>query len=139
MSLHGQGAHAGVYPGMRMSGPSYYQPGHPKAHRILANENWHCILSTERNSLYPGLGSGFIGWGKEFLRQVGFSLIFNVPKTSRLMYLAGIAQKYYSRQVETWLTESHTLKPLCKIAPTFSTMNACIEHEGVYCAQVITA
>ncbi|CCI48343.1 unnamed protein product [Albugo candida] len=29
---------AAVYPGMRTSGPSYYQPGHPKAHRILANE-----------------------------------------------------------------------------------------------------
>ena len=67
--------------------------------------------------LYYGLGSGFLEWGREFVRQVGFSeraCGFVWPEEINVdvlgQHLAGTAWKYYRRKVDTWWTESETLE-----------------------------
>ena len=59
--------------------------------------------------LYRGLGSGFLQWGRAFVRQVGFSeraCGFVWPEDIKVdvfgQHLAGTAQKYYRRQVGNW-------------------------------------
>ena len=59
--------------------------------------------------LYHGLGSGFMEWGKAFVRQVGFAKRacgFVWPEDIKVnvlgQHLAEKAQTYYRRQVETW-------------------------------------
>ncbi|CAI5723649.1 unnamed protein product [Peronospora farinosa] len=70
----------------------------------------------EGKELYQGLGSGFIGWGKEFVRQVGFAeraCGFAWPEGIKVkvlgQHLGGKAQIYYRRQVESWWVENQTL------------------------------
>ena len=66
--------------------------------------------------LYHDLGCGFMEWGKEFVRQVGFeerACSFDWPEDIKIdvlgQHLAGKAQTYYRLQVETWWIESQTL------------------------------
>nr|CCA28076.1 conserved hypothetical protein [Albugo laibachii Nc14] len=57
--------------------------------------------------IYHGLGSGFLEWGKGFVRQISFSeraFGFSWPEDIKVdflgQHLAGTVQKYYRRQVE---------------------------------------
>ncbi|CAI5706598.1 unnamed protein product [Peronospora effusa] len=80
-----------------------------------------------------GLGGstsyGFIGWGKEFVRQVGFAeracgfAWLEYIKVDVLgQHLRGKTQIYYRRQVESWWVENQTLDHvLNRMLQTFST------------------
>ena len=80
--------------------------------------------------LYHGLGSGFLEWGKEFIRQIGyyervceFLWSEDIKVDVFCRHLAGTAQNYYRRQVETWWTESDTLgHDMQRLLQTFTTM-----------------
>lgn len=79
--------------------------------------------------LYHGLGSGFVEWCKEFVRQVGFAeraCELAWPEDIKVdvlgQHLSGTAQTYYRRQVETWRIESQTLEhAMQKLLKTFNT------------------
>uniref|UniRef100_A0AAV1V1Z5 Uncharacterized protein n=1 Tax=Peronospora matthiolae TaxID=2874970 RepID=A0AAV1V1Z5_9STRA len=79
--------------------------------------------------LYHGLGCGFMEWGKEFVRQVGFAeqaCGFVWPEDIKVdvlgQHLAGKAQTYYRRQVETWWFENQTLEhAMQRLLQTFTT------------------
>uniref|UniRef100_A0AAV1UJ54 Uncharacterized protein n=1 Tax=Peronospora matthiolae TaxID=2874970 RepID=A0AAV1UJ54_9STRA len=79
--------------------------------------------------LYHGLGCGFMEWGKEFVRQVGFAeraCGFVWPEDIKVdvlgQHLANKAQTYYRRQVETWWFENQTLEhAMQRLLQTFTT------------------
>ncbi|CAI5703654.1 unnamed protein product [Peronospora effusa] len=119
----------GYYPGAGMPNVMHANlrqqvVGMPDAqHRKLA------LQAFDGKELYHDLGSGFLGWGKEFVRQVGFAeraCGFTWPEDIKVdvlgQHLAGKAQTYYCRQVETWWCESQTLEhAMQRLLQTFST------------------
>uniref|UniRef100_A0AAV1T185 LAGLIDADG endonuclease n=1 Tax=Peronospora matthiolae TaxID=2874970 RepID=A0AAV1T185_9STRA len=103
----------------------------------------------DEKELFHGLGSGFMEWGKEFVRKVGFAeraCSFAWPKgikvdvlgrhlaerhkaerhistiVGRLRHGGSKAHKYYRRQVETRWLESNTLEhTMQRMLKTFTT------------------
>ncbi|CAI5711704.1 unnamed protein product [Peronospora destructor] len=74
------------------------------------------IRQFDGKELYQGLGSGFLSWGKKFVREVSFAeRASEFPWSEDVKIdvlghnLAGMAENYYSRQVEGWWQESPTL------------------------------
>ncbi|CAI5746298.1 unnamed protein product [Peronospora destructor] len=104
-----------VHPGLQVTGMPDAQ------HRKLA------LQPFDGKELYHGLGSGFLEWGKEFVRQVGFAKCGCAwPEDIKVdvlgQHLAGKAQTYYRRQVETWWSESQTLEhAMQRLLQTFNT------------------
>ncbi|OWY98922.1 hypothetical protein PHMEG_00030180 [Phytophthora megakarya] len=66
--------------------------------------------------VYVRLGSGFLEWGRRFERQVFLAQLtcgFLWPEKVKIdllgHYLAGTAEKYYQKQVESWVAAMPTL------------------------------
>ena len=127
--IQGHAMPAGVYPGMQVPGPVQHQPGQVHQGVPDGRQRKLALQPFDGKELYHGLGSGFIEWGKEFVRQVAFSeraCGFGWPEDIKVdvlgQHLAGTAQKYYRRQVETWWSESQTLEyAMQRLLQTFST------------------
>uniref|UniRef100_M4BS38 RxLR effector candidate protein n=1 Tax=Hyaloperonospora arabidopsidis (strain Emoy2) TaxID=559515 RepID=M4BS38_HYAAE len=70
---HVQGIPAGLYPGVGMPGPAFQQPGHMREGVPERRIRKLALQPFDGKELYHGLGSGFLEWGKKFVRQAGFS------------------------------------------------------------------
>uniref|UniRef100_A0AAV1VL66 CCHC-type domain-containing protein n=1 Tax=Peronospora matthiolae TaxID=2874970 RepID=A0AAV1VL66_9STRA len=106
----------GRYPGMGMPNGVCVYPGQPGVGMPDAQQRKLALQPFDGKELYHGLGCGFMEWGKEFVRQVGFAeraCGFVWPEDIKVdvlgQHLAGKAQTYYRRQVETWWFENQTL------------------------------
>ena len=119
---------AGYYPGVGMQNGMYLHPGQQAAGMPDARHRKLAIQPFDGKELYHGLGSGFLEWGKEFVRQIGFAeraCGFGWPEDIKVdvlgQHLAGKAQTYYRRQVETWWRERQTLEhAMQRFLQTFS-------------------
>nr|CCA24596.1 conserved hypothetical protein [Albugo laibachii Nc14] len=85
--------------------------------------------SIPRKELYLGLGSGFLSWGKRFVRQIqfaeracGFPWSEDVKVDVLGHHSKGMAKRYYIQQVEGWWEEEPTLEhAIQRMFQTFST------------------
>ena len=64
---------AGLLPGMGGPSPMFYQQNQIPMGVPYGRQRKLALQPFDRKELYHGLGSGFIEWGKEFMRQVNFS------------------------------------------------------------------
>lgn len=87
------------------------------------------IRPFDGKELYQGLGSGFLSWGKRFVRQImfaerasGFHWSEDVKVDVLGHHLSGMAERYYNRQVEGWWDEQPTLEhAMQRLLHTFAT------------------
>jgi len=85
----------------------------------------HC----DGKELYQDLGSGFLSWGKRFVRQIqcaerasGFAWTEEVKVDILGHHLTGMAERYYNQQVEGWWGENPTLEhAMQRLLHTFAT------------------
>lgn len=75
------------------------------------------IRPFDGQELYQGLGSGFLSWGKRFVRQVqlaeracGLSWSEDIKVDILNYHLTGVAERYYNRQIEGWWEAQPTLE-----------------------------
>nr|CCA27060.1 conserved hypothetical protein [Albugo laibachii Nc14] len=79
--------------------------------------------------LYEGLGSGFLDWGRRFVRQLvlaqmacGINWSEEVKADLLEHYLGGTAERYYHKQLETWWQQQPTLRHVMeRLHQTFRT------------------
>ncbi|KAJ8535207.1 hypothetical protein ON010_g13531 [Phytophthora cinnamomi] len=94
-----------------------------------ARQNKLAIRPFNGKELYVGLGSGFLEWGRRFERQAilgqsacGFTWPEDVKIDLLGHYLSGTAEKYYNRQVESWVAQMPTLQYVMeRMLETFKT------------------
>uniref|UniRef100_M4C2A9 RxLR effector candidate protein n=1 Tax=Hyaloperonospora arabidopsidis (strain Emoy2) TaxID=559515 RepID=M4C2A9_HYAAE len=87
------------------------------------------IRHVDEKELYQGLGSGFLSWGKNFVREVSFAeRASEFPWSEDVKIdvlghnLTGMAERYYNRQVEGWWQEEPTLEhAIQRLLHTFAT------------------
>uniref|UniRef100_A0AAV1T532 Integrase catalytic domain-containing protein n=1 Tax=Peronospora matthiolae TaxID=2874970 RepID=A0AAV1T532_9STRA len=87
------------------------------------------IRHFDGKELYQGLGSGFLSWGKKFVREVSFAeRASGFPWSEDVKIdvlghnLTGMAERYYNRQVEGWWQEKPTLEhAMQRLLHTFAT------------------
>uniref|UniRef100_A0AAV1TKR8 Uncharacterized protein n=1 Tax=Peronospora matthiolae TaxID=2874970 RepID=A0AAV1TKR8_9STRA len=97
------------YSGVDALGPMFFHPVQVPMSLPDGRQRKLALQPFDGKELYHGIGSGFIEWGKEFVRQVGFSeraCGFVWPEDIKVdvlsQHLAGASQKYCRLQVETW-------------------------------------
>lgn len=119
------GHYAGAYtPNVGYAGPGHLMTGVPDSRQRKLG-----ILPFDGKELYQGLGSVFMEWGKDFVRQLqfaerasGFTWNEDIKVDVLGQHLSGMAQKYYRRQVEAWWIESPTLEhAMQRLLQTFAT------------------
>uniref|UniRef100_A0AAV1UHJ8 Uncharacterized protein n=1 Tax=Peronospora matthiolae TaxID=2874970 RepID=A0AAV1UHJ8_9STRA len=87
------------------------------------------IRPLDGKDLYQGLGSGILSWGKRFVRQImfaerasGFQWSEDVKEDVLGHHLTGMAERYYSQQVEGWFEEQPTPEhAMQRLLHTFAT------------------
>uniref|UniRef100_A0AAV1TSQ0 Uncharacterized protein n=1 Tax=Peronospora matthiolae TaxID=2874970 RepID=A0AAV1TSQ0_9STRA len=71
--IYRAGLPEGRYPGMGMPNGVCVYPGQPGVGMPDAQQRKLALQPFDGKELYHGLGCGFMEWGKEFVRQVGFA------------------------------------------------------------------
>ena len=98
----------------------------PATHMAAAINNYGMPTASQRKlnirkfdgtELYKGLGSGFFYWGRSFMRAAslaeascGFMWTEDVKVDLLGHFLAGTAERYYHKQVETWWVQQPRLE-----------------------------
>ena len=83
---------------------------------LNASQRKLSIRKFDGTELYKGLGSGFLDWGRTYLRAVnlaesscGFTWTEDVKVDLLGHHLSGTAEQYYHKQVDTWWNQRPTL------------------------------
>uniref|UniRef100_A0AAV1TI68 Uncharacterized protein n=1 Tax=Peronospora matthiolae TaxID=2874970 RepID=A0AAV1TI68_9STRA len=122
--------HAALPPPQQFAPPqAYVRPGLNGYGMPSASQRKLNIRKFDGTELYRGLGSGFFDWGRTFLRAVslaeascGFGWTRDVKVDLLGHFLAGTAERYYHKQVDTWWTQSPTLEYIMEqLLRTFKT------------------
>uniref|UniRef100_A0AAV1V2L8 Uncharacterized protein n=1 Tax=Peronospora matthiolae TaxID=2874970 RepID=A0AAV1V2L8_9STRA len=122
--------HAALPPPQQFAPPqAYVRPGLNGNEMPSASQRKLNIRKFDVTELYRGLGSGFFDWGRTFLRAVslaeascGFGWTEDVKVDLLGHFLAGTAERYYHKQVDTWWTQSPTLEYIMEqLLRTFKT------------------
>ena len=115
------GLPAGYHHGMSIPNRGYLHPGHPRIDMPDAQQRKLALQPFDGKELYHGLGCGFMEWGKEFARQVGFAeraCGFVWPEDIKVdvlgQHIAIKAQTYYRRQVEHGGLRAKTSSTRCR-------------------------
>ncbi|POM58937.1 Mitochondrial Carrier (MC) Family [Phytophthora palmivora] len=101
------------------------------------------IRHFDGKELYQGLGSGFLSWGKRFVRQIqfaerasGFQWSEEVKVDILGHHLTGMAERYYNQQVECWWEEELTLEhAMQRLLHTFATKITPAQSMKMFTAQ----
>nr|CCA15801.1 hypothetical protein TcasGA2_TC004282 [Albugo laibachii Nc14] len=117
------------YPGKDIQNPGFLHLGRQIEGVPDSQQRMFAPQPYDGKEIYHGIGSGFLEWGKDFVRQISFSeraCGFSWPKDINVdvlgQHLAGTAQKYYRRQVECWWSENQTLEhAMQRLLQNFST------------------
>nr|CCA25072.1 conserved hypothetical protein [Albugo laibachii Nc14] len=129
LGVHGQRLPEYHYPGRGIQYPGFVHPGRQTEEVPDSQQRRLAPQPFDGKEIYHGLGSEFLEWGKEFVRQIsyperacGFSWPEDINVDVLGQHLAGRAQKYYRRQVECWWSEKQTLEhAMQRLLQAFST------------------